>query len=220
MRKAGTDLSSRNIKGGVRSRKRGGNPSFTKVPPLNGGETQEAKTSLESKRGKKEGRRGLQRCRVGKKGSKNRPISKGELGNKPERVVPFGIFGGKAALSPLFLAFSWSMAPRKSAWRDRPFAYSSPPPLRIRFIYISSEQPRSPLNNAIHVEINPWEEAPWRIEGCTWTDSSRGSRKITAKIQRRTAVENYFDLEPIPVNSGGIRSVWMDWEQVPRRIQV
>lgn len=79
MRKAATDLSSRNIKGGVRSRKRGGNPSFTKVPPLNGGETQEAKTSLESKRGKKETEeRRLQRCRVGKKGSKNRPISKGE----------------------------------------------------------------------------------------------------------------------------------------------
>lgn len=144
MRKAGTDLSSRNIKGGVRSRKRGGNPSFTKVPPLNGGETQEAKTSLESKRGKKEGRRGLQRCRVGKKGSKNRPISKGELGNKPERVVPFGIFGGKAALSPLFLAFSWSMAPRKSAWRDRPFAYSSPPSPNSFHLYFERTASISP----------------------------------------------------------------------------
>lgn len=49
MRKAATDLSSRNIKGGVGSRKRG-NPSFTKVPPLNGGD---ARSKYKSKRSKK-----------------------------------------------------------------------------------------------------------------------------------------------------------------------
>lgn len=49
MRKAATDLSSRNIKGGIGSRKRG-NPSFTKVPPLNGGD---ARSKYKSKRGKK-----------------------------------------------------------------------------------------------------------------------------------------------------------------------
>lgn len=91
MRKAATDLSSRNIKGGVRSRKRG-NPSFTKVPPLNGGDARSKyKSRVEKKQEREEDGRGLQRCRIGKKGSKNRPISKGEMGNKPERVVPFGV---------------------------------------------------------------------------------------------------------------------------------
>lgn len=51
-------------------------------------ETQEANTSRkEARRRRKRSERRFQRCRIGKKGSKNRPISKGEMGNKPERVV-------------------------------------------------------------------------------------------------------------------------------------
>lgn len=59
MRKAATDLSSRNIKGGVRSRKRG-NPSFTKVPPLNGGDARSKyKFRVEKKQEKEEDGRGV-----------------------------------------------------------------------------------------------------------------------------------------------------------------
>lgn len=64
MRKAATDLSSRNIKGGVGSRKRG-NPSFTKVPPLNGGDARSKykprveKKQEEDGRGARDGFRGV-----------------------------------------------------------------------------------------------------------------------------------------------------------------